>query len=124
MSAEEAIRRAIEAFCRAYRDGDLDALLACYSDDLIKDRAGAPAERKAQTAARVARVFAECDTDIDVEVDEIASSGDLAYVRGSFVVALKPRSGAPPAKVTRRYLEIWRNEAGNWRVTRTLDNEP
>lgn len=124
MTAEDEIRSAIRSFATAYRNGDIDALLACYSDDLIKDRAGAPSESKAQTAQRVRQVFRSHRTDIDVQVSEVLVGGDLACVRGAFTVTLHPREGGSPVSIARRYLEIWRNEDGAWRVIRTMDNEP
>ena len=92
MSANSEIRQAIDRFATAYRSGDLDSLLAYYSEDLIKDRAGAPSEHKPETAERIREVFATHATDIVVTVDEIVSSGDLAFVRGSFVIKLASRS--------------------------------
>ena len=123
MTAEEQIRSAIASFADAYRARELDNLVSLYSDDLIKDRAGALSETKAQAAQRVRRVFEDFDTDIEVEIAEIYACGDLAYVRGAFTVTLSPRGGDSPATIRRRYLEIWRNEAGSWRVARTMDNE-
>src|SRR6478672_2965889 len=124
MTAEDEIRSAIRSFATAYRNGDIDALLASYSEDLIKDRAGAPSESKAQTAQRVRQVFRSHRTDIDVQISEVLVGGDLACVRGAFTVTLLPREGGSPVSIARRYLEIWRNEDGAWRVIRTMDNEP
>jgi ketosteroid isomerase-like protein len=123
MTAEDQIRSAIESFGSAYRSKDLETLAGVYSEFLIKDRAGAVAERKGETTSRIQQVFRDFDTDIDVQVAEIEVSGDLAYVRGAFTVTLTPRAGQTPTVLERRYLEIWRNEAGCWRVTRTMDNE-
>ena len=123
MSANSEIRQAIDRFATAYRSGDLDSLLAYYSEDLIKDRAGAPSEHKPETAERIREVFATHATDIVVTVDEIVSSGDLAFVRGSFVIKLASRSEGRELEITRRYLEIWRQEPAGWRVFRTMDNE-
>ena len=124
MRPEDAIRAAIESFNSAYRSKDLEALAATYSEDLIKDQAGAPPQSKSETIARLRQVFELCDTDIQVDVDETVISADLAYVRGSFGVTLKPLSGHGAKTIRRRYIEIWRNEDGAWRVTRTMDNEP
>ena len=123
MTAKDEIQSAISSFNSAYRRGDIDALLGCYSEDLIKDRAGAPPEGKAQTAQRIRQVFVDYETDLQVQIAEISTSGDLAYVRGTFTVTLRPRGGGSPLILARRYLEIWRNEAGAWRVIRTMDNE-
>jgi ketosteroid isomerase-like protein len=123
MTPEEQIRKTIAAFAEAYRSRNLEAIGNSYSDDLIKDRAGFPGERKPETLDRIRQVFAECDTQIYVSVDELHVSGDLAYVRGWFSVTLTVRSSEETKHFRRRYLEIWCNEGGTWRVIRTMDNE-
>jgi ketosteroid isomerase-like protein len=97
-------------------------MLACYGDDLLKLRQGAPAETKAEVAARVAQVFAKFDSRVEVAVDEILVSGSTAFTRGSFTVTLKPKAGGESQTIERRYLEIWRKEDGRWLVVRTMDN--
>ena len=89
---------------------------------MIKDRQGAAAESKSETAKRVAAVFRDYTTDLDVRNDEIVASGDLAYVRGVLRVTLTPRAGGPPQSFERRFLEIWRRSGGRWLVARTMDN--
>jgi uncharacterized protein (TIGR02246 family) len=122
MNDHEAIQRAIQSFATSYNAGDLDGLLAYYEEDLIKVRQGAPAESKAETERRVREVFARFETRVDVDNVEIEVSGDMAYTRGVFVVTLTPRDGGETLRVTRRYLEVWRQRAGEWRVARTMDN--
>jgi ketosteroid isomerase-like protein len=122
MSQEKEIAGAIEGFIKAYNSGDLDGMLACYGDDLLKLRQGAPAETKAEVAARVAQVFAKFDSRVEVAVDEILVSGSTAFTRGSFTVTLKPKAGGESQTIERRYLEIWRKEDGRWLVVRTMDN--
>jgi ketosteroid isomerase-like protein len=122
MTDHEAIQRAIDSFATSYNSGDLSGLLAYYDDGLIKVRQGAPAESKAETERRVREVFARFETRVDVDNVEIEVSGDMAYTRGVFVVTVTPRDGGETQKLTRRYLEIWRKRAGEWRVARTMDN--
>ena len=122
MSDQEAIESAIQAFVNAYNSGNLEAMLACYSDDLIKLRQGAPAETKHQVAQRVAAVFTKFNSKVDVTIDEINVAGDLAITRGNFTVTLSPRDGGKRQSVSRRYLEVWRKENERWLVMRTMDN--
>jgi uncharacterized protein (TIGR02246 family) len=122
MSQEKEIAGAIERFVKAYNSGDLDSMLACYGDDLIKLRQGTPAETKAEVAARVAGVFAQFHSQVDVTVDEILVSGNSAFTRGSLIVTLTPKAGGESQTIERRYLEIWRKEDGRWLVVRTMDN--
>ena len=122
MTPEKEIEDAIAGFVKAYNSGDLDGMLACYGDDLIKVRQGASPETKAEVASRVAVVFAKFLTQVDVTVDEILVSGNSAFTRGSFTVTLKPKAGGELLSIARRYLEIWRREDGRWLVVRTMDN--
>jgi len=122
LNEEKAIQASISQFVTAYNAGDLEAVLAYYTEDLIKTRQGGPAETKAETAKRVAGVFERFRSRVDVINDEIRVSGEMAYTRGSFRVTLTPKDGGESQVVERRYLEIWRKENGRWRVARTMDN--
>ena len=122
MSDQEAILRAIESFAASYNSGDLRALLSYYDDDLVKVRQGVQAESKADTERRVGDVFARFDTKVQVENLEIEVSGDMAFTRGIFTVTVSPRDKGEAQQVVRRYLEVWRKRAGEWRVARTMDN--
>ena len=118
----QAILHAIDSFVASYNSGDLTALLSYYDDDMVKLRQGAGAESKAETSHRVQDVFARFHTRVDVNNIEVEVSGDLAFTRGVFTVTVSPRDGGETHQVVRRYLEVWRKRAGQWRVARTMDN--
>ncbi|HTO76584.1 MAG TPA: nuclear transport factor 2 family protein [Thermoanaerobaculia bacterium] len=122
MTDEEEIAAAVERFLRAYNAGDVETIAGYYADDLVKDRQGAPPEKKAETVARVRGVFRDFSGSLSVSNDEIVVSGDLAYARGTLRITLTPRAGGTPQRVERRFLEIWRKREGRWLVTRTMDN--
>jgi uncharacterized protein (TIGR02246 family) len=122
LSEEKTIEASISEFVKAYNEGNLERVLAYYTEDLIKVRQGGPAETKAETAKRVAGVFDKFRSRVDVNNDEIRVSGEMAYTRGSFRVTLTPKAGGETQVIERRYLEIWRKENGRWRVARTMDN--
>ena len=122
VTVEEEIKRVIDEFINAYNRGDIDAVLACYGDDLIKLRQGAPPETKPEVARRVAEVFKNFHSRVDVSNDEILAAGELAFTRGGFRVTLTPKAGGEAQTIDRRYLELWRKENGRWLVIRTMDN--
>jgi len=93
LNEEKTIEASISEFIRVYNAGDLEGVLAYYSDDLIKVRQGGPAETKAETAKRVAGVFDKFHSRVDVINDEIRVSEEMAYTRGTFRVTLTPKSG-------------------------------
>ena len=116
------IRAEIARFIDAYNGGDVDALVACYTDDLVKLRQGGEAETRQQTAERIRAAFRTHSGRLTVTVDELTVSGMLAFVRGTLHVRLTPRNGGDPLNVQRRYVELWRKENGAWKVARTMDN--
>ena len=122
LDEEKAIEASISEFVRVYNAGNLEGVLAYYTEDLIKVRQGGAAETKPETAKRVAGVFDKFRSRVDVSNDEIRVSGQMAYTRGSFRVTLTPKAGGETQVIERRYLEIWRKENGRWRVARTMDN--
>lgn len=123
MNAHDEIKKAIEGFKKAYDAGNLEGILAYYTEDLIKLRDGAPAETKRDLASRVAAVFERFNSTVDATVEEVISSGDLAVVRGTFHVTLTSKQGGDEHVLDRRYLEVWRKQDGQWKVARTMDNE-
>lgn len=122
MNDKQMIGEVIRGFVNAYNSGDLEGVLGSYTDDLIKLRHGAPAETKPEVAKRVAAVFRDFISNVEVVNDEMIISGDVAVTRGKFRVGLTPRMGGEPQTIERRYLEIWRKENGRWLVARTMDN--
>jgi len=122
MSEQKEIESAISDFIKAYNEGDLKSVLSYYGDDLIKIRHGAASETKQETAHRVAAVFNNFISRVDVTTDEIMTAGNLAFTRGTFCVTLTPKSGGESQTISRRYLEVWRKDGGRWLVVRTMDN--
>lgn len=122
MNDKNEIAAAIDRFIQAYNSGDLEQVIAYYADDLIKDRQGAAPEAKAEAAERIRGVFRNYEGRLSVANDEIVTSGDLAYTRGTLKITLTPRAGGPPQHLERRFLEIWRKRDGRWLVVRTMDN--
>src|SRR5690349_21747127 len=88
LNEEDAIEACISEFVKVYNAGNLEGVMAYYTDDLIKVRQGGPAETKPETAKRVAGVFDQFHSRVDVINAEIRVSGEMAYTRGSFRVTL------------------------------------
>jgi len=122
MSDEEQIKQAIAQFVEAYNAGDADRIASYYADDLVKLRAGAPAEAKDDTVRRVKDVMARFQGHLEVHNDEIVVAGNMAFTRGRLLITLTPRAEGAPQTIERRFLEVWRKDAGRWRVIRAMDN--
>jgi ketosteroid isomerase-like protein len=119
---QSAIEAAISNFVAAFNAGDIDALLQCYGDDLIKLRQGAAPETKSDVARRVSELFIHYRTRVEVVNDELLVSEGLAVGRGWFKVTLTSKTGGETQTFERRYLEVWRKEGNDWLVVRTMDN--
>jgi ketosteroid isomerase-like protein len=117
-----AITLAVDRFREAFEAGDVEAIAAYYTDDLVKLRQGLPAEGKTELVRRLRETFREFDGRLEVTNDEIVTSGAFAFIRGRLVVTLTPRKGGEARVLRRRFLEIWRREGERWRVCRTMDN--
>jgi len=122
MDDKMAIEAAITQFVKAYNAGNIDGVLAYYSEDLIKLRNGAAPEMKPDIAHRLVEVFGKHHTRVEVIIDEIGIVGEVAFTRGSFRVTLTPKTGSESQMIERRYLEVWRKKGGRWWVVRAMDN--
>ena len=125
--AQQRIRGQIDAFVQAYHAGDVDRLMAVYTDDFIDMSDGeatlSGVHARTETTARLNDTFAKYTGRLTVQVEEIEVAGDRAFDRGSLRLELQPRGPGEPIVVERRFLEIWRREAdGEWRVARAMDN--
>ena len=60
-------------------------------------------------------------SDFKVEMLEIEGRGDLAYVRGTYSITVRPPGASGPTKDTGKCIEIWRKQAdGSWKVIRDI----
>ena len=120
---ERAIRQTIGHFIDAYGRGDVKALMAVYSEDLVKLRYKANAESKRQTGLRLEEFFTMYSGRLTVRNDEIAIHGNLAFTRGTFDIVAVPKSGGEQLHIVRRFVELWRKEQTGWKVARIMDAE-
>ena len=67
-------------------------------------------------------VLARFQGHLEVHNDEITVAGNMAFTRGHLVITLTPRAEGAPQTIERRFLEVWRKDAGRWRVIRAMDN--
>src|SRR5262245_3454414 len=114
---ESALRKLDAEWSAAAGAKDLDKLVSYYSDDAVVLPPNKPA---ATTAAAIRASWKE---DLDSMVDgswkatrvEVAKSGDMAYVSGTYEWTAK----TPDGKQTKdhgKYLEVWEKQAdGSWK---------
>ncbi|MCC6069810.1 YybH family protein [Massilia sp. GCM10020059] len=117
---EQEIRQLVETWLMATQAGDVEAVLALMSDDVMFMSAGQPPMTGREAFARgLNKVLAENVIESTSEIAEIVVSGDLAYCRTKLTVTITSKHGQLPILRNGDTLSILRKQAdGKWRLTR------
>jgi uncharacterized protein (TIGR02246 family) len=118
MSSDEAeIRALVGAWIAASNSGDVPALLALMTDDVLFMTPGRPPfgkERFASDSERVTGV----SVDARAEIKEIEIFGPRAFIR-NHIQAVVTAPDSPPKRLSGYAMSIFRKEAdGRWRLAR------
>jgi ketosteroid isomerase-like protein len=100
--------------------GDFDGLVsAYYSDDAVLLPPNAPPATGHAAIVAFFRTFPPI-TAFQLHTAEIEGAGDLAYLRGHYVMTMTP-PGGPAMADSGKYLEIWRKQSdGSWKAARDM----
>jgi len=72
---------------------------------------------------RVQANFTANTNKMTIKIDETVVVGDLAYTRGSYDQATKPKAGGMTTKLTGKFLDILQRQSdGTWKITRDCFN--
>jgi uncharacterized protein (TIGR02246 family) len=123
--AEEAAIRAADAqWAQAASAKDLERTLSFYADDAVLPWPNAPAATgKGAIRAIWAAEFKDPAYSLSWRAEEVvvASSGDLAYSRGSYDATYTP--GEHAVRERGKYLAIWKKQpGGTWKVAVDMYN--
>ena len=118
----QAIESNLAKLVEAYNEGDLERILPFYNYDLITLRQGNSPQSKAEVAWRLSETFNKFDTLFEVETEEIAVSGELAFTRGIYRMTFAFRSNRKIKVIERRFLKIWKKVNGEWLIFLSMDN--
>jgi uncharacterized protein (TIGR02246 family) len=123
----QAIRLAKTELREAYRRGDVEAVLAVFSDLCSDMSAGNPsfwgAETKLVMRQRLRKLFAGYRAALAITIISVRIQGTLAFDWGWHQLTLTSRKGGRRISKRTRYLEIWQKEAdGRWRIAIFMDN--
>jgi len=117
-----AVQSAITADQKKWNDQfkskDLEGLLSHYADDAFFVAPGVPAA-DGSTAIRKAYAEGLSDKNFDISIatDKVASSGDLAYVRGHFSEKYTDPKTSQAMSHTGTYLTVYKKQAdGSWKA--------
>jgi ketosteroid isomerase-like protein len=115
-------------FREAYNTGDVDRLLAVFTDDgftsMFED---APSQfgggARSSLREEAAKLFADYLVQMSVIIIDIVVQGSFAYDYGWHEFTLTPRDGGKPIRKRLRYFELWSKDAsGDWKINVHINN--
>jgi len=109
-------------YLKAINDEDIATLSSLTTDDHMMIVAGRePTHGKEANDAANGRVFEQFEIDETWTPLETVIDRNLAFQRGTWTVAAKPRAGGPANNSTGKFVRIYqRQEDGSWRMTRDV----
>jgi uncharacterized protein (TIGR02246 family) len=118
--AAEAVRAAEQAQLQAFRDRDVDKILAGYAPDAILATGGqAPLSGTEAIRASLTRTVGDPAFVIrlDTKRVEVGAGGDLAYTSGAYHVTYTDPGTKSPVSEDGRYVTIFRKQpGGDWKA--------
>jgi uncharacterized protein (TIGR02246 family) len=126
LAAEEATLRKLDAeWSQAAQAKDVDKFVSYYAEDgALLGQHSPIATGPAEIRKVVAGLMALPGVSLSFAPNkvEVAKSGDLAYVRGSFKMTFNDPAGKPVNDVG-KYVEVWKKQAGGqWKVAADIFN--
>jgi ketosteroid isomerase-like protein len=116
--AEQALRDADAAWSKAAESKDLDKTISYYSADAIVLPPNAPI---ATTKEEIKKIWQDMLATPGFVISwkatkvEVAKSGDLGFVSGTYEVTMNDASGKP-VNERGKYVEVWEKKAdGKWK---------
>jgi ketosteroid isomerase-like protein len=116
--AEQALREADAAWSKVAESKDLDKTVSYYSDDATVLPPNAPV---ATTKEAIRKVWQDMLATPGFVISwkatkvEVAKSGDLGFVSGTYEVTMNDASGKPVSEKG-KYVEVWKKQAdGKWK---------
>lgn len=116
---EQAIREADAQWSKTAQAHDLDGVVSYYTDDAVLLAPNAPiaADKRSIRESWAALLGATLSISWQVTKIEVARSGDLAYLVGSYSVTEKDAHGNPSTD-RGKLIEVWKKQGdGKWKAT-------
>ena len=110
--ADKAANRAVsEAWVKAVRAADWRAVAALYAENATLMPPNEPA---VAGRAAIEKYFSAFPKIVDVTVTpvDVDGQGDVAYVRGTYTLALQPEGVKEPLREVGKFVEVRRKQAG------------
>jgi len=124
-AADETTIRNLDAqWAKSAAAKDVDATVGYYSDDasLLAPNAPIASDKQSIRASWTALLGPDSSLTWQATKVEVARSSDLAYVMGTYQLAMKDAQGKP-ANDTGKFVEVWKKQAdGNWKTVVDIFN--
>lgn len=102
----------------AFNAGDIESLVALYTDDARVLPPGAPAAQGADAVRASFEEMIQSGLKLRLETVEAVSSGDIAYRVGTYVLQTEDGTTVETGK----YIDTWRKEGGSWKTSNDIWN--
>lgn len=112
------IRALDEQWSATAAKNDLDGTVAFYADDAVLLPPNAPiaTDKKSIRESWASLLGPNTDVSWKVSKAEVAKSGELGYLYGTYELSIKDPKGGPPVHDTGKLVEIWKKQAdGKWK---------
>ena len=114
---EQALRDLDAQWSAAAAAKDLDRTVSYYATDAVVMPPNAPSETTKETFRNIWKDMIASASSVSWKATrvEVAKSGDMAYVSGTYEVTVNDASGKP-VNDRGKYLEVWKKQAdGKWK---------
>lgn len=116
------LRHVAREFEEGFNSGDVDRLMKFYADQYVDINLRKPVQSKGERRNYYAAAMARLGIHLTISPDDILVRGDLAFVRGTLLLAQAAATGGESTRRELRYLEIYeRGVDGTWRVIWGMD---
>ena len=113
-----AIQALDEQWSATAARNDLEGTVAFYADDAVLLPPNAPiaTDRKSIRESWAALLGPNTAVSWKVSKAEVAKSGELGYLYGTYALSIQDAKGGPPVRDTGKLVEVWKKQAdGKWK---------
>ena len=124
-SAEAQLRALDEQWSATAARNDLDGTVAFYADDaaLLPPNAPIATDKKSIRASWAELLGPNTAVSWKWSKIEVAPSGEMAYIYGSYKLSIAASGGSGPVNDTGKFLEVWKKQAdGKWKCAADMYN--
>ena len=121
---EIGIDRLRDSHVAALNVGDVDAWVACFTDDGVQ----MPPHFGTNVGKTAVREWSQgflnlFDSRFSLSVDEVRVAADWAFERGRYNITLTSRAGGEPMDDSGKYMTVYQRQSdGSWKIARDIWN--